>query len=204
MAVRSGMAELIAELRLMTDTATGSDTVNGVEYWTDQQLQDALDMHSVRHTRVQLQPEPELAVAGVYSIRTYAIPKSVGKWLERDSVDNNFVVQAIDGTPVLVGDGDNDYQPDYNRRLIVFNTPTNRRTYYLTAYSYDLNKTAADIWLKKAGLRAALVQWKTDNHTIYEDQEYMHCMDKYREYASRGGGGLAKLIRVDEAYYRGY
>ena len=43
MTVRDTMAELIADLRALTDAGTSDYTVGGVSYWSDQQLQDALD-----------------------------------------------------------------------------------------------------------------------------------------------------------------
>ena len=203
MTARAGMAELIDELRLMTDTVSSEDS-EVTDYWTDEQLQDILDSFSVYHVRVPLRPVLEMAANGRYEPRTYTIPRSVSKWLERDSVENRFQVQTVKGLPLLVGAGEDDYIPDYKRGVIIFNTPTRRQSYYLTAYGYDLNRAAADVWHKKAGLRVPLIQWKTDNHTLYEDQEYTHCMDKYIEYSSKAGPLVTRFIRVDEAYYRAY
>lgn len=200
MAVRDGMTELIAELRLMTDTGTTSDEVNEVDYWSDEQLQAILDQYSQRMTKIKLRPVMSFGTNGTTQTRFYNIPDILGRWFERDASDGAFVVQRVDGTPVLVGATDDAYQPNYERREIVFNSDTLRKTFYLSAIAYDLNKAAADIWFKKAGLRASLITWRSDNHTLHEDQEYEHCMRKYIEYSSRGGLTLSRQIRVDEAY----
>jgi len=86
MTARAGMTELIDELRLMTDTVSSEDS-EVTDYWTDEQLQDILDSYSVYHVRIPLRPVLEMAANGRYEPRTYMLPKSVSKWLERDSVE---------------------------------------------------------------------------------------------------------------------
>ena len=63
MSARAGMTHLIARLRAMTETAAGDYSVDGLSYWSDDQLQDALDAQINRIDLGLIEPLPE-AVGG--------------------------------------------------------------------------------------------------------------------------------------------
>lgn len=199
MAARDGMTNLILELRLMTETADNDETVDGVAYWTDEQLQSVLDRHSIEHTQVKIKPISKLLYQGTYEYRIYPFPDGI-EWVERGSaVTSVFVVQDNTGVQEVY---DTEYTVDYDAKRITFVADTGGDTFLFSFRAFDLNKAAAEIWFKKLSLRTTLVNWKTDNHTIYEDQEYQHCKDMYLHYAGKSGGFISRFVRTDERLWQ--
>lgn len=200
MAVREGMTQLITALRRMTDTESDLEAEARGNYWSDEMLQDELDRHSVERTRVVLQPIPEVLVGNTLSYTQYAIPSTVGRWLERPTsltIDGNFRVQDATGAHVLYGSGEEEFTIDWAAMRVVFGKDREGHQFYATARAYDLNAAAAVIWLEKASKRTTLIDWRTDNHQFWEDQEYQHCMQMHRRYAGKSGMRLSRFARAD-------
>ena len=59
MAARSGMAQLIADVRLMADAGESEHSVGGRTYYTDDDIQRYLDQHRENIYREYLRNEPE-------------------------------------------------------------------------------------------------------------------------------------------------
>lgn len=200
MAVRAGMAQIITALRRMTDTEASSEAVETGNYFSDEMLQAALDLHAIEHVRVPLTPIAEVLATNTLSYTQYAIPSTVGRWLERPTdltIDGYFKVQDSLGALVLFGTSEEEYTVDWSVMRVVFGKNREGHRFYLTARNYDINSAAADVWLEKAGQRAALVDWRTDNHQMWQDQEYQHCMQMHRLYAGKSGMRLARFVRTD-------
>lgn len=200
MAVRAGMAQLITALRRVTDTEPVSEAIETGNYWSDEMLQDVLDRHAVEHVRVPLQPIAEVLATNTVSYTQYSIPSTVGRWLERPTdltVDGYFKVQDSLGALVLFGAGEEQYTVDWSVMRVVFGMDREGHSFYLTARNYDINQAAADVWLEKAAQRTTLVDWRTDNHQMWQDQEYQHCMQMHRLYAGKSGMRLARFVRTD-------
>lgn len=203
MAVRGGMVDLLSQLRRMTATEVESDTLNGTLLWTDEVLQETLDKYRTVRRYVPLIPAPTYEPISAVAYYDYYIPPDFGKWIETDDTPQAFIITDAKGIPYTRGSLDQQYQVDLAEGKISFNTNRGGETFYITARTYDLNKAAAEIWLTKASLRASLIQWKTDNHTLREDQEYQHCLEQYRFYSSRstlsgrGAFSTVKLHRND-------
>lgn len=200
MAVRAGMAQIITALRRMTDTEASSEAIETGNYWSDQMLQDELDLHVVEHVRAGLTPVAEVLATNTVSYTRYAIPSTVGRWLERPTdltVDGNFKVQDSLGELVLFGSGEEQYVVDWATMRVVFGKNREGHRFYLTARNYDLNLSAANIWLQKAGQRSSLIDWRTDNHQLWQDQEYQHCMQMHKLYSGKAGMRLARFVRAD-------
>lgn len=203
MAVREGMAQLISALRRMTDTEPVAEAVPTGNYWSDEMLQDELDLHVVEFGRVTLQPIPTVLAGNQLAYMNYSIPTTVGRWLERPTdldVDGYFHVQDSLGVPVLYGAGEEQYTVDWAVMRVVFGKDRDGHQFYLTARSYDLNSAAAAIWLEKAAKRTTLIDWRTDNHQFWQDQEYQHCMEMHRRYAGKSGMKLSRFARIDMRY----
>ena len=68
----SGIANIVIQLRAMTNCGTTDYTINGVSYWTDAQLQVVLDKHRTDVYQRELTAIDEL-FGGVYSYTHYSI-----------------------------------------------------------------------------------------------------------------------------------
>lgn len=194
MAARDGMLTIIQELRLLTETAENDETVDGVAYWTDEQLQSILDRSRTDYIQLVIRPISRLIAGGTYEYVTYPFPAGI-EWVETGDTDNVFIVQDTQGN---IQNYAADYTVDFDAKIITFAVSTGGDSFYFTFRSYDINKAAADVWGKKLSLRTRLVNWKTDNHTIYEDQEYQHCLERYVFFSGLNGMRTGRMVRTDE------
>lgn len=188
MAARSGMASLILELRGFTDTKEQDVEVNGVAYWTDEQLQNVLDLYRKDVLDAELVSVP-LMVNGVTEWTRYYIPLAIGHYLETDATPGAFSIVDV------VGAAAPSHTVDIRAMTVVFNANTNGLEYFLRGRTYDVRAAAAHVWFMKAGHRAELIEWKAGGHTLSEDQEYQHCLEMYRLYSSFRGIGVTRLVR---------
>lgn len=184
---RTGMASLILELRGLTDAEAGQTIVDGIPYWSDDQLQDILDNNSSAIDDVLLVRVP-VKVNGTLVYTRYDFPTAISRW-----IDTEFDVVDIQG--VVVSTDDYTYNAAYRR--IEFDVDTGGISYYLRGREFNMSASAGEVWLKKAGHRAALVEWKAGAQSIKEDQEWQHCMKMYQQVSSQGGIKNVRLRRVD-------
>src|SRR5574341_1094503 len=197
MPVRSGMTKIILELRRMTDTSDGEVTVNGVSYWSDQQLQDILDQHRLDVLDVELVSKP-LQTNGVTEWKRYYIPDGVGRFIEYDSaVPDTSIFDIVNSLGVSAAG----YTVDLLSKSIVFTANTGGITYFLRGRTYLIYGSAAQVWFEKAGHRTALINWTAGLQQLEEDLEYQHCMAMYKEYNSRGG--LRSVVLTKRGYALG-
>lgn len=191
MAARAGMVDLLLEVRRMTDTSETDTLINGVQYWTDDQLQDILDQH-----RAEVIDEPLLLVgyreSGITVYKKYFIPNTVGKYVE--TVASGADVFSIVDT---LGDPAPSYTVDLNAQIVTFDATTGGQSYYLRCRRYDVRAAAAQVWLDKASHRFALIKWKAGAHTLDEDLEYQHCLEMHQKYSAFRGVGTTRLSRID-------
>ena len=71
MTARTGMADLIQQLRAAADVGTADYTAGTVTYWSDDHLEDALDRHRISLYQAPLEPWPTLGTANVYEYFEY-------------------------------------------------------------------------------------------------------------------------------------
>lgn len=164
--VRSGMSNLITRLRGNTNTGTADYVVSATTYWTDDQLEDALDRHSCRHDRERIQPEPNYE-GGTVSYTEYRYEY---RNVEEAGTATRWRIETSDGTNVSTSN----YSVDYNQRRITFTADQGGTPYFLTYYSYDLERAAADVWDDKAAHVSDRFDLKTDNHDMKRSQ--LHAM----------------------------
>lgn len=189
---RAGMANLIRQLRVNGAAGSNDELVNGVQYWTDDQLQEILDAHSQDINDVPLVTYSEM-VAGVTVWKKYYIPASIPINLEGASSVGEFTVVDTLGNTVT------GYTLDLPRRRLDFTASQEGRTYYLRARSFDINKASAELWTKKASLYAELIDWKAGTYNLKEDQVYQHALERAAYWAGKSGFGRVKLNRDDYA-----
>lgn len=170
MTARTGMADLISQVRGLAYVGTADFTVGTVSYWSDDQIQQSLDRHRINIYQEALEPRPVLGTANDYQY--YEYHARLGN-LESGTIAGSavFIVQQYNGGSAPT------YTPDYNTGIITFTADTEGTAYMLSARSYDLNAAAADIWRGKAAFASQYFDFSTDNHSIKKSQFYTQCLE---------------------------
>ena len=193
MAARSGMSNLITELRGMTEAGTADYTISGSAYWSDDQLQDVLDIHRTDIIYEQLQLYPVHIASGSLSYQDY---RSSYGFFEATS-GGTSILYLQDGTGANIGTAN--YTTDTRRGQFQFSSDQGGSVYYMTGRSYDLQAAAADVWRKKAAHYAPTsFNFSTDNHSISRAQVYQHCKEMADFFENQGGDAISSI-----SMYRG-
>ena len=189
-AARASMADLIVNLRSLTNAGANEYTVAGNPYWTDAQLQTVLDRHAIYINHEALYPRATYEAGGSVAYYDY---QSLHRFFESTSGGSaRFIVQDETGAQV----GTAGYSVDYPRGLVTFGTATGGLSRYATGYSYDLNATAADIWAQKASHYVVAYDVSTDNHNLRRSQIIDNCLKMSKEYAA---GAAVRSITIDRS-----
>lgn len=176
---RTTMSDLITTLRGMTNAGTADYTIGTVTYWTDDQMQSALDRYRLDVVRLSVSPAVEYDGGTVVYTR-YAT--GVMYW------EGSTAFELQDSTGNAVGTAL--YTFDAERGVITFSATTTGVDYYACGAVYDMDAAAADVWEKKAAQAADLFNFSTDNHSIQRGaiiQNYLRMASQYRarsKYAS--------------------
>ena len=185
---RTGLADLITELRGMTEAGTADYTIASTAYWSDNQLQNVLDMYRTDIIWEQLSMYPVQLSGG--SSGYYDYRSSYG-FLEA-TTGGSAILYLQDGTGATVGSAS--YTPDYRRGQFQFTANQAGSVYYLTGRSYDLYAAAADVWRKKAAHYApSAFNFSTDNHSVSRSQIYEHCKEMAVFYEGQGGSAIESI-----------
>lgn len=161
---RIGMQEIIQTARVLGNAGTGEFTIGHETYWTNNHIEEVLDMHRRDFQFVPIAVEPTQAVGSVEYKRFWTEP-----YLESGTV---FYLQTANGSAVSTAL----YSVDYDRGLVEFTSDTNGTAFYASGHTYDVHGAAADIWERKAAAAANSVDWSSDNHNIKGSQYFDHCM----------------------------
>ena len=185
---RTGMADIITELRGMTEAGTADYSISSTTYWSDNHLQDVLDLHRNDIVWEQLSMHPVYIAGGTLSYKDY---RSAFGFLEA-TTGGTSILYLQDGTGATIGTAN--YTPDYRRGQFQFNADQGGSVYYLTGRSYDLYAAAADIWRKKAAHYAPTsFNFSTDNHSVSRSQVYDHCKQMAEFFESKGGNAIESV-----------
>lgn len=166
MTARTGMADLISQVRGMTYAGTADFTLGTVNYWSDDHIQRSLDKYRRDLYQVELEQWPTLGTAGTYTYTEYRSPYG-----NLESGTAVFNLQQTNGGTAPAN------TPDYATGIITFTADTGGLDYMLTARTYDLEAAAADVWRGKAANAAQYFDFKTDNHDIKKSQFHQHCLE---------------------------
>lgn len=180
---RSGMVDIITELREMTDSGIDDYTVAGIPYWTDAQLQRVLDNHRTIIKYYEMTAEEE----GTGEYFDYSI--GYGNLEQTTGGTAIFIVQDINAAAVSSAS----YSVDYTRGVVTFASDTAGAVYYVTGRSYNLNDAAAEIWKKKQGHYHTAVDFSTDNHRINRAQLYEHAKEQAAHYQQMGSSAMSSM-----------
>lgn len=185
---RTGMLDLITELRALTDSGAGDYKISGVPYWTDAQLQNILDNNRTDLKWCEMWAQEE----GTGEYFEYSI--GYGSLETTTGGTAIFIVQDLNGNTVT-----SSYSVDYQRGVVTFASDTGGTDYWVTARSYDMNGAAADVWRKKQVHYHMAVDFSTDNHNVTRSKLYDHAreMAEYYEGLGSGGFGTMEITRSD-------
>ncbi len=189
---RAGMATLIGEVRVLCNVGTADYSVAGTSYYTDDQIQALLDEHRMTWKHVQLEPIPD-AESGSYTYTEYQIPAPLRFFEEAGTASGWKLEDSAAGSV-----NSSSYTTNYKARLITFTNDTAGLDYYLDCRTYDVYKTAGEIWEQKASFVANAVDWSSDNHDLKSSQEHKHCLAMAKKYKNMGGMQFSRFRRLDE------
>jgi len=193
MTARAGMATLISNLRQKTNAGSADATINGVTYWTDDQLQAQLDRQQQTWHYVRLNADPVLTNS-LYEWYDYLVPPEVMGELEENAADSGWCVRDSAGGSVSASN----YSVNYPARRITFSANTHGSILYLDARSYNVNAAAAEMWRMKASIASTKVDWQSDNHRVSSSQESANYLRMADYYESLSGSRTGRFVRTDE------
>lgn len=195
MTVRTGMAALIAELRVMAHVGTADYSVAGVYYFGDQQLQDELDKTARIHRMAYMRAIGRQVGAASVIYQDYSIPPEFGPWLE-GTVGGTAVWRVMDSVGNVIAT--TNYTVNLQQGLVTFNANQLGSATYLDCVEYNLNRAAANVWRWKGSNVAQSVDWSSDNHSVKASQKRQQALDMARYYSGLAGVTFSQFIRVDE------
>lgn len=190
MTARAGMANLITQLRSMTDADPAEFTLNSQTYWSDDQLQVYLDQQCNNVFRETIPPVPTYTNNVVqYFDYFWHFPniEEAATGVEAFKLEN-ALGQSVDPAS---------YTINYESQHIRFLVSTTGEIMWLTYRAYNLERTAANVWGLKAANVANRFDVRTDNHQLSRSQlqkQYLAMADYYRRQA---GGNAKKMQRSD-------
>lgn len=169
---RTTLAAIIEELRGLTEAGTAEYTLGTTVYWSDNSMQDILDLHRRDIVFAPTGVLPKVVTGGTLQYYDYVIPYS---YLETTAGGTDiFVLQDSTGATLSASL----WSVDYRRGKITFANNTNGTSVYMTGRSYDINAAAADMWRRKAAHYAPTsFNFSTDNHSISRAQVYDHAIE---------------------------
>jgi len=188
MAARTGMADLIEQVRGMTDAGVEDYTIGTTTYWSDTSLQTTMDRHREIVFNAPLRSQPTYHAGGSVEYRTYYLG-----WDNVESGTSAFTLEDSTGEDIA----GTAYSCDYAAGIVTFNYDTLGSSLYWTGRSYDLNAAAADIWRMKASHSAKYYNFSTDNHNLSRAQLYEHFMQQAQYYERMAQPSSVLLIRTD-------
>ena len=194
MTARTGLTNLISELRGMAEAGEAEYRVGAYGYWDDDQVQNILDNHRTDVVYEQLQMYPVRIAGGSSSYQDYR--SSFGFYEATTGGTAVFYLQ--DGTGTTVGTAN--YTPDYRRGQVQFSADQAGTVYYLTGRSYDLYSAAAELWRRKAAHYAPTsFDFSTDNHSVHRSQVYEHCLEMAEYFEGKSGSAveMSDMFRSD-------
>lgn len=195
MTARTGMTEIISDLRVLTEAGASEWILGNITFWDDAQLQNILDKHREDFVFQPLEAKPVYGTGGTVIYKEYEVE-------EYENLE-----QTTGGTSIFyIQNGNFDtagtalYTMDYRRGRVYFTDNQIGAYYYATGRSYDLNSAAAEVWRIKANHYATNFDFSTDNHSVKKSQVYDHCIERaeYFEGMSENGVVQAHISRSDD------
>jgi hypothetical protein len=193
MAARTGMAELITELRSMADAGTADYTIaatSSAVYWSDEQLQAALDKNR-KDIYTPLEYRPEQSGGSIVYFDAYYEPQYVER---APSGSEAWRIEDSNGSAL----GTANYTVNYDARHVRFTANQGGTAYYLRGRQFDMQRTAAAIWRQKAAhVSARAFDIATDNHNLKRSQLRTAYVENAAFWESQAEPQFVRVDRVD-------
>lgn len=156
---RTTMADLITQLREYADASVADFTVNGVAYWTDDQLQTVLDGNRREVRYLGLAAQADLQSGGSVTYSEYW--SGLGSWEDSPTVlDANYGTVSASAYTFDASDG-----------VVTFtNASSSAAVYFIRGTVYNVHAAAAQVWIRKAAQAARAYDVSTDNHSLKRSQ----------------------------------
>jgi len=192
---RTGMAVMIETVRGFCNASTADLTLGTTVYWADDEVQRVLDRHKTYIVREELTPFDTYAGAGTIQYLEY---RSAFGNLEAGT----SLFEIEDGTGATVGTAN--YSVDYPQGIVTFTADQAGSARFMTAYTYDLYASAADIWRVKSGHVASGVDFSTDNMRVNRGKLIDNAMQMAGYYDRMSGAKVFNLTRSDNTVLGDY
>jgi len=192
MAARTGMTNLIQRVRDLTSAGSADYVAGATTYWTDDQIQAALDRNRAEVTDEVLSTVPTVNSGGTVEYLIYE-----SQWRDLENTTGGTVIHYLrDGTGARVGTAL--YTADYERGRYSFASSTGGSTLMLTARAYDLYGAAADIWRQKAAHVADRFDFSADGASFKASQLIAQYTDMAKRAESKAtfGGEAARSVTM--------
>lgn len=173
MAARTGMTEIIKDLRALTNAGTADYSIAGAAYWSDDQLQDILDTNREDLYFIDTHAIPRIGVGGTPLYYRYE--------LKHKTIESGTAFSLQDPAGSAVGTAN--YALDSKRGFVMFSTDQRGTSYFANYATYDIYAAAADVWETKAANYADQFTFSTDNHSVQLGQlitQAQKMAEKYR------------------------
>lgn len=177
---RPGMNHLIQQLRLMTQS-------NGhhAEHWTNERLEVALDWYRKTYWRVRLWPLPEEIDGQPYTYR-FELP-DWARDFEQNAADSGWRIYDLNGSLI----DPSHYQIDNHTGIITFAENKGDMLYFADFRTYDLKRSAADVW----ELKAAVAQYRPSQPQGGETrQDYSYCQEQAEWFRHQAQASFVHLL----------
>lgn len=194
---RSTLAELIGRVRELAACGTSDYTIGTAAYWSDDQLQRALDRHRMDVYEEPLSPMPQKMASGTVEYHIYQAP-----WGNLEATDGGTAVFFLStSTGARVGTAD--YTADYATGRMEFSANQAGSVYYLTGRCYDVHAAAADVWRMKAGHVADRFDFSADGASFKASQMVAQYERQAAKLEAMSGGGVrtVQFMRDDVALW---
>lgn len=187
---RAGMADLIEELRGLTDAGNADFTIGTTTYWADDTVQARLDNHKTKFYDVEIGALPTMTPGGL-TYQTY--------FIGAENLESGTALTVRDWAGNVVGSAS--YTLDAKKGVLTFGTSTGGAEYLVTGTSYDLYAAAAEMWRFKAANVAKMYDFQTDNHRLSRSQMTKTFMDMARECEAMRAVNSIQIERGDSNAY---
>lgn len=194
MAARSGMADILAQVRQLAACGTNDYTIGSVTYWSDDALQTILDRVRVEIWHEAIPYVTQFDSSGSATYTEYRMPWT---WLEQ-TTGGTSIFYLQDNAYAVIGTAN--YTVDYQYGRVTFGTSQAGSVRYVTGRSYDVYEAAARVWENKAASVAQQFDFTADGASFKNSQlvsQYMSMAQQMRAQSNSGGIRTSRIVRDD-------
>lgn len=191
---RLGMENIIIRLRRMGEAGTADYTLADETYWSDEHLQDELDVEKSIAVELSLTPIPQF-VDGTTIYKLYSMPPGAVPFEQPEGGATVFKLTDSLGAAINTAL----FSVDEWNGLITFDADQEGSARYWTGYHYDITKTVSTIWNAKAGHAWTAIDFSADGQRFTRSVLHKHAVEMRDYYNNSKGLQVVALQRADQA-----